>query len=134
MEILEGNGSIRVSDPNAGMARCLPRSPCRGLEVEIWNGTTDPKTGIVSGTLAFGRGIELTISGSITPAGEHGPQGVELKGEGHSSLNHIRGYFIEGSPHPLIVGTVVAVHNDLAKQPDGTSGPFVLYKASSSAS
>jgi hypothetical protein len=134
MENLDGKWIYQSFRPECGDGEMPAQIAVPWAGGGNFNGTTDPKTGIVSGTLAFGRGIELAISGSITPAGGHGPRGVELKGEGHSSLNHIRGYFIEGSPHPLIVGTVVAVHNDLAKQPDGTSGPFVLYKASSSAS
>jgi hypothetical protein len=59
----------------------------------------------------------------------YGPRGIELTGEGHSSLNRIRGFFVEGGASPVIVGTVVAVHGDLLQQPDGTSGPFVLVPA-----
>jgi hypothetical protein len=87
-----------------------------------------PKTGKVVGSLDFGDGIELSISGSVTPAGKYWLRGIELTGEGLSSLNQIRGYFIEGSDGPLIVGTVVAIRNDLAKQPDGTRGPFILFQ------
>jgi hypothetical protein len=97
----------------------VPEAPPGTLTV-----TTDPETGTVSGTLDFGRGIALAISGSITPAGPYGPRGVELTGKGHSSLNRIRGFFIEGGAGPVIVGTVVAVHGDLLQQPDGTSGHF----------
>jgi hypothetical protein len=85
----------------------------------------------VDGKLTFPAvpGFELRISGSITAAvpGQL-PEGVELTGEGgHAFVNKLRGYFIPGSPGPVVVGTIVAVRNDPAGQPDGTSGPFVLF-------
>lgn len=133
MENLDGKWIYQSFRPECGDGEMPAQIAVQWAGGGNFNGTTDPKTGIVSGTLSFGPGIELAISGSTTPAGEHGPRGVELKGEGHSSLYRIQGYFIEGNPNPLIVGTVVAVHADLAKQRDGTSGPFVLYKPSGSA-
>ena len=93
------------------------------------NVTSDAATGKVTGTLKFAPGVELAINGSITPAADNLPEGIELTGEGLSSVNSIRGYFIPGSAGPVIVGTVVAVRNDLAKQPVGTSGPSVLVPA-----
>ena len=42
-----------------------------------------------------------------------------------SATYKIRGFFLAGSDY--LVGTVLAVRNDLARQPDGTSGPFVLF-------
>jgi hypothetical protein len=95
--------------------------------------TTDA-TGKVDGKLKFPSapgGLELTISGSITPAiAGKLPEGIELTGEGgHQSVNKLRGYFIAGSAGPLIVGTIVAVKNDPLGRPNGTSGPFVLFPA-----
>jgi hypothetical protein len=95
--------------------------------------TTDATTGKVSGTLKFAPGVELAISGAITPAADGVPEGIELTGENPMAAYNIRGYFIPGSvgpaSGPVIVGTVVAVRNDLARQPVGTSGPFVLFPA-----
>src|SRR4051794_23760553 len=94
--------------------------------------------GKVKGKLKFPAvpGLELTVSGSITPAvaGSPGkpsiPEGIDLIGEGgHQSVNKLRGYFIAGSPNPVIVRTTVAVKNDPAGRPNGTDGPFVLFPA-----
>ena len=94
---------------------------------------TDAATGKVTGTLKFAPGVELAVSGSITPAADRVPEGIELIGENASAAYNIRGYFIPGTvgpaSGPVIVGTVVAVRNDLAEQPVGTSGPFVLFPA-----
>jgi hypothetical protein len=45
---------------------------------------------------------------------------------GHSSINKLLGYFITDAREPLIVGSICAVRNDPARQPDGTVGLFVL--------
>jgi hypothetical protein len=72
--------------------------------------------------------LVLAISGRITPAvAGQVPEGIELTGTLGESVNDIQGCFIAGSATPLVVGTVTAVKNDPAKQPDGTSGPFVLF-------
>jgi hypothetical protein len=97
-------------------------------------GELDVKTdgsGKVTGTLTFGPGAALAITGAVTPAdaARHIPEGVELTGEGGSAVYKVRGFFIAGSDH--IIGTVVAEKNDLARQADGTSGPFVLFPARS---
>jgi hypothetical protein len=75
--------------------------------------------------------LVLTISGSITPAvAGKMPEGVELTGKGgRESVNAIRGFFIAGSAGPLVGGTVTAIKNDPGGEPDGTSGPFVLFQA-----
>jgi len=101
--------------------------------------TTDA-TGKVDGTLTIplppGTAkpeLVLAISGSITPAvpGQRPlPEGVKLTGKGGSdSGNELVGYFVPGGASPVIVGTVYAVKNDPAGEPDGTSGPFVLFPA-----
>ena len=127
MANLNGEWIYRSFRPNDGNPSLVPWAPPGTLSV-----TTDA-TGKVDGKLTFPAvpGLELTISGSITPAvAGKLPEGVELTGEGgHSSVNKLHGYFITGAAGPLIVGTIVAVKNDPAKQPDGTSGPFVLTQA-----
>jgi hypothetical protein len=74
--------------------------------------------------------LVMAISGRITPsvAGKL-PEGIELTGTVGESVNDVRGYFIDGGPNPLVVGTVTAVKKDPGKQPDGTRGPFVLFPA-----
>lgn len=83
------------------------------------------ETGEVMGTLTFAPGIALKVSGKITPATDTRPASVELTGEGLSSVNKIKGFFIPGSDH--VVGTVLNLAHDLAKMPVGTVGPFVLF-------
>lgn len=83
------------------------------------------ETGEVSGTLSFAPGIALKVWGRIIPATDKSPPSVELTGEGLKSVNKLKGFFIPGSDH--VVGTIMVVANDLAKQPNGTAGPFVLF-------
>jgi len=114
------NGPITVSDGKVSGAPelAVPWAPPGELEV-----CTDG-AGKVSGTLTFRPGIALTITGSITPATGQSPAEVDLTGEGLSAVYRLRGWFISGNGP--IVGTVVCMANDLAKQPVGTAGPFVL--------
>ena len=127
MANLNGTWIYRSFRPDNGPPSMVPWAPPGELSV-----TTD-ETGKVNGKLKFPAvpGLELTISGSITPAvAEKLPEGIDLTGEGgHQSVNKLRGYFIAGSPSPVIVGTIVAVKNDPAGRPNGTSGPFVLFPA-----
>src|SRR5437764_12814532 len=44
--------------------------------------TSEASTGKLTGTLKFAPGVELTISGSLTPAAGKLPEGIELTGEG----------------------------------------------------
>ncbi|MGH6796133.1 MAG: hypothetical protein ACREDD_09790 [Methylocella sp.] len=93
--------------------------------------TTDA-TGKITGKLTFAHGwVALTVTGSVTPAAEKEglPEGIEVTGEGLMAVYKLRGYFLDHSGH--VVGTVIAVRNDLGQQPDGTSGPFALFKISS---
>jgi hypothetical protein len=130
MANLHGTWIYQSFRPDDGTPSLVTWAPTGELSV-----TTDA-TGKVDGELKFPSvpGLELTISGSITPAVPGNPprpglpEGVELTGEGgRQSVNKLRGYFIAGSPGPLIVGTIVAAKNDPAGRPDGTSGPFVLF-------
>jgi hypothetical protein len=88
---------------------------------------TDP-AGNVTGTAKLGP-VEFKISGSVKPASDRLPEGIELVVvvEKFAAVYNLRGYFLQDSDH--IVGAVVSVSNDLAYQPIGTSGPFVLYPA-----
>ena len=86
--------------------------------------------GKIHGALVFGAGqaneVKLQITGALTPEQSDLPEGIELTGEGpNGSITQLRGYFVAGK-QLQIVGTVVAIKNDLAKQPPGTSGPFLL--------
>lgn len=90
--------------------------------------------GKVTGSAELGP-LKIKITGSITPAAagipersaNPMPEGVELVivAEQTGSVYNLRGYFVQGSNH--VVGTVVAISNDLGLQPPGTSGPFVLH-------
>ena len=95
-----------------------PWSPPGVLEV------TTGATGEVIGTLTF-PGAVLKVTGKIIPATEKCPASVALTGEGLTSINKIKGFFIPGSDH--VVGTIMCVANDLLKQANGTLGPFVLF-------
>lgn len=98
-------------------ARWAPHAPL--------DASTDA-TGKVSGTLTFAPGVVLNVSGSITPATADLPEGVDLTGTIGPAEYRIRGFFYAGFTGMLVAGVVVAVRNDLAKQPDGTVGAFTL--------
>ena len=88
--------------------------------------STDPETGKVTGELAFSPQVKLAVTGNTTPAANGGPDGVELTAEGLGSITTLRGYFVHGGVS-FVTGIVVALRNDLAKQPIGTRGSFVIY-------
>lgn len=135
MPDLNGTWIYQSFRPDTGPPSPLvPWSPAGNLSV-----TTDA-TGKVDGklTLPLPPGnpmseLVLTISGSVTPVVSGPlplPEGVELTGKGgRGSVYELRGYFIAGGASPVIVGTVFAVQNDAAGEPNGTSGPFVLVPA-----
>jgi hypothetical protein len=81
-------------------------------------------TGAVSGTLRFGERLTLEISGRVAPATDTQPASVELIGRTGPSVNRIKGYFVPGSDH--LVGTIMSVAADPLRQPNGTTGPFIL--------
>jgi len=97
----------------------LPWSPAGVLDVDT------NASGEISGKLTFTAEIVLDIKGNITPAVGKVPPSIELIGEFHTSINKIKGFFIPDSDH--IVGTILCMANDIAKQPVGTIGPFVLF-------
>jgi hypothetical protein len=87
-------------------------------------------SGKVAGSAKLGP-YEFKISGSVRPAVDSIPEGVELvvTVESTATVYNLRGYFLTNSDH--VVGTVVAISNDLGFQPAGTSGPFILYPVKS---
>lgn len=87
-------------------------------------------SGKVTGNAKLGQ-LEFKIDGSVKPAADNIPEGVELvvTVERVAAVYNLRGFFLANSDH--IVGTVVSIGNDLAYQPIGTSGPFVLYPVKS---
>jgi hypothetical protein len=84
---------------------------------------TDPATDEVTGTLDFGNGAVLSVSGRVMPAGGRLPAGFELTGTLGDAVYQIRGWFVPEANR--LVGTVLALANDLAKAPDGTAGYLV---------
>lgn len=73
--------------------------------------------------------VDFKIAGKLLPAEGSLPEGIELKVtvEKVAASYSLRGYFVKDSDH--IVGSVVALSNDLRGRPPGTSGPFILYPA-----
>ena len=71
----------------------------------------------------------LKITGNIIPATAKSPAGVELTGTGVGvpAVYEVKGFFVPGSDH--VVGTVLSMANDLAKQDVGTAGAFALFPA-----
>jgi hypothetical protein len=82
-------------------------------------------TGVVTWKLTFAPGVALAVTGRINSATGPLPASLEATAEGHSAIYKIKGFFVPGGDH--VVGTVLNVANDLAQQPAGTLGPFVLY-------
>lgn len=113
--------SFRQAPPAA--AECgpelLPWSPPGVLELSTG------ECGELMGTLRFTPEVTLRVWGRVVPASDTCPAAVEFTGSGLGSVNELKGYLVPGSDH--IVGTIVCTQGDLGRQPDGTSGPFVLY-------
>jgi hypothetical protein len=116
------NGPIAVMDGEVVGAPVLaqPWAPVGTLDVK-----TDTAVGDVVGTLTFRPGIALTITGKIIPPNASLPASLELKGEGHGAIYQIKGWMVPDKDH--VVGSVLCVAGDLARQPNGTVGPFVLF-------
>jgi hypothetical protein len=91
-------------------------------------GTLDVKTtsagGDVIGTLTFRPGIELKVSGKISSPSASMTASVDLKGEGHGAVYQIKGWLVSDNH---FVGSVLCISGDLARQPNGTVGYFVLF-------
>lgn len=93
-------------------------------------GTLNVKTSTLSdwevtGTLTFGPGVSLKVTGKTIPAKGQEPSSVELMGEGLGAVYQIKGWFVPDEDH--LVGSVLCLANDLRKQPVGTVRPFVLF-------
>jgi hypothetical protein len=130
-----------VADRSAGPAAAAtvlraPQAAVPWTPPAVMEFSTDG-AGKVTGSAALGP-LEFAIEGTITPAAagipERAapplPEGIELtvKVAATGSVYQLRGSFLQGSDH--IVGTVIAISNDLGLKPAGTSGPFVLYPVS----
>lgn len=129
MSALNGSWVYRSFCPARGTKERAPQITAPWSPQGLMELTTSA-TGDVYGTLTFANGtpfeVKLAIRGSITAAQGDLLEGVELVGEGpRESITKLRGYFVAGA-FVAVVGTVVAVQNDLALQPIGTSGPFIL--------
>ena len=129
MTALNGKWSYRSFCPTRGTPEREPQIAAPWSPAGVMDVVSDA-AGKIYGELIFGAGqkeLRLKITGRLTPEQAGLPEGIELVGEGpNDSLTQLRGYFVSGT-QPLIVGTVVAIKNDLALQPPGTSGPFILY-------
>jgi len=115
--------------PSVKAEIAAPWTPPGVLEV-----TTDGN-GKVTGTLSFPpfSPVVFTVTGSVTAPSGDIPEGVLLKGEASSAVYDIRGFFLSDKGSDHIVGTVVAIQNDLgpSPRPNGTSGPFYLFPITS---
>ena len=124
MNSLNGQYHYRSFCPQAGTKDTAPELAAPWAPPGKLTAQTDA-SGKVTATLSFGPGRDLAVTGAITPAAGNAPEGIQLTGEGLGATYKIRGYFLEGSNH--LTGTVAAVANDVARQPIGTRGPFVLF-------
>jgi len=115
--ITVSNGEV-VGTP----ALAVPWAPVGTLEV-----VTDAVLGDVLGKLTFRPGVVLDVSGKITPAAAPLPARLELRGVGLGAIYRIVGWLIPDDQH--VVGTVLCLTGDLARQPVGTIGPFALFPA-----
>ena len=128
------NGPIQLQDGNSIDAKVLavPWTTQADLDVKT------NSNGSISGKLVFHTNngdVVLDISGSTVQPdsanlfGQDIVGGVDLIGVFSSTgaKYQLRGWFIPGSDH--LVGTIVALSNDLGGQPDGTSGPWVAFPA-----
>jgi hypothetical protein len=129
MASFNGKWLYRSFCPAPGTTERAPQITAPWSPVGTMDVVSDAE-GRVHGELVFANtagDVRLTITGKLTSENDGLPEGVELTGEGpYDSITQLRGYFIEGK-QLQVVGTVVALKNDLAKQPPGTSGPFLLY-------
>jgi hypothetical protein len=118
------NGPIVVDDGEVVGLSILaqPWAPVGTLDVK-----TDTVEGDVFGTLTFRPGIALKVTGKISPATPQLPASLELMGEGHGAIYQIKGWLVSDDNH--VVGSVLCLAGDLAGQPNGTVGPFVLFRA-----
>ena len=87
----------------------------------------------IVGELVFAPGITLSVHGHILPATEAVPAVLEATGKGSSEATKGAAYQITGwiifaqdSERPTIRGSILAVTPDLAEEPIGKVGAFVL--------
>jgi hypothetical protein len=116
------NGPIDVDDGHVVGSPVLaqPWTPVGTLDVK-----TDSILGDVVGTLTFRPGVTLQVRGKIIPPAAPFPASVELRGEGLGAIYQIKGWLLPDDDH--VVGSVLCLAGDLANQPVGTVGPFILF-------
>jgi hypothetical protein len=116
------NGPVVVKDGAVVGSPVLaqPWAPVGTLDVK-----TDSILGDVVGTLTFRTGVALQVRGKIIPSTAQLPASVELKAEGLGAMYQITGWLVPDNSH--VVGSVLCLGGDLADQPVGTVGPFVLF-------
>ncbi len=116
------NGPIDVDDGHVVGSPVLaqPWTPVGTLDVK-----TDSILGDVVGTLTFRPGVTLQVRGKIIPPAAPLPASVELRGEGLGAIYQIKGWLLPDDDH--VVGSVLCLAGDLANQPVGTVGPFILF-------
>lgn len=124
MKTLQGKWNYRSFCPRAGAANSNATIAAPWAPPAVLTADTDA-SGKITGTLQFAPTVKLTVKGTITPAAENLPEGIEITAEGLSSTNLVRGYYITDE---CIAGCVLALAGDLAKQPPGTLGAFILTK------
>lgn len=117
----------------------------RPLAAVVDNGTSPPNVKVpveivVPWSPPSERELTTDEEGKVTGTGKPGPierkissaakatftEGIELSvsAEKSSSAYSLRGFRLANTDH--LVGTVVAISNDLARQPAGPSGPFIM--------
>jgi hypothetical protein len=114
--------TVRDDEVVGTPALAVPWAPVGTLDV-----VTDAVLGDVSGKLTFRPGVVLDVSGKITPPAAPLPARLELRGEGLGAVYRIVGWLVPDDRH--VVGTVLCLAGDLARQPVGTIGPFALFPA-----
>ena len=119
------NSPIKVEDGALEGSPILaePWTPLGTLDV-----LTDTVTGDVTGTLTFRPGVVLTVTGKVYSAVDPLPAFTELTGAGLGAEYRIKGWFIPTNEQ--IVGSVLSIGGDLARQAVGTVGPFVCFRKS----
>lgn len=122
MKALQGKWNYRSFCPRAGAANSNATIAAPWAPPAVLTADTDA-SGKITGTLQFAPTVKLTVKGNITPAVENVPEGIDLTAEGLGATYLVRGY---GITDQCIAGCVLAVEGDLAKQPPGTLGAFIL--------
>jgi hypothetical protein len=129
MSTLNGTWMYQSFRPDSSQTLVPWAPPAKLLVTTDANGRVSGKLVIQLTTGMPKPELVLAVSGRITdPVKGKLPPGVDLTATGAETVFNVRGYFVSGSPGPLVIGTVTAVRDDPGGQPDGTFGPFVLFQ------